>query len=129
MPSSITSRIFKTAWFHKVAKKAKITDAELCAAVRELMTGQGDDLGGGVFKKRLHNNQYRSIILAKAGQFWILEYLYAKSNRDNIQTDELQAFRLLAKSYASVTAVQLERLLLDHDLLEICHANQVTLQK
>lgn len=122
MPLPIVSRIFKTAWFHKAAKKAKITDAELCSAVRELMVGQGDDLGGGVFKKRLHNNQYRSIVLTKTGRFWVLEYLYAKNDRDNIQSDELQAFRLLAKSYEGVTVSQLKQLLLDHNLLEICHA-------
>jgi len=55
-------------------------------------------LGSGVFKKRLNNNLYRSIILAKGGKYWIYEYLFAKKNRENIESDELLAFRLLAKS-------------------------------
>ena len=126
---SPSARIFKTAWFHKAAKKAKVADTELCNAVRDLMAGHGDDLGGGVFKKRLHNNQYRSIILAKTGRFWVLEYLFAKNDRDNIQTDELQAFRLLAKSYVGITDIQLKQLLSQNDLLEICHANENTIQK
>jgi hypothetical protein len=45
--------VFKTAWFAKACKKARIPDDELCAAVRHVMLGQADDLGGGVFKKRL----------------------------------------------------------------------------
>lgn len=46
-------RIFKTAWFAKAAAKARIDDFELCTAIGQVMTGQADDLGGGVFKKRL----------------------------------------------------------------------------
>jgi hypothetical protein len=49
-------RAFKTAWFGKACKKAHITDTELCDAVREVLLGQADDLGGGVFKKRLKEN-------------------------------------------------------------------------
>jgi hypothetical protein len=45
-----TTRTFKTTWFAKVARKALIKDDELCDAIREVMKGQVDDLGGGVFK-------------------------------------------------------------------------------
>ena len=38
-----TARIFKTAWFTKAAKKARIRDEELCAALRQVMQGQADD--------------------------------------------------------------------------------------
>ncbi|TAK99235.1 MAG: type II toxin-antitoxin system RelE/ParE family toxin, partial [Aquabacterium sp.] len=34
MPKSPQSRVFKTARFSKDAKKARISDAELCAAIR-----------------------------------------------------------------------------------------------
>ena len=65
----LTMRTFKTAWFSKAAKKASIADTELCEAIRQVMQGQADDLGGGVFKKRLNNNLRRSIILAKGGRY------------------------------------------------------------
>jgi hypothetical protein len=55
-----------------------------------------DDLGGGVFKKRLNNKLHRSILLAKGGKYWIHEYRLAKKDRENIENDELRAFRLLA---------------------------------
>jgi hypothetical protein len=64
-------RTFKTAWFAKAARKAHLTDAELCSAIVQVMMGQVVDLGGGVYKKRLKKNQYRSIILARTGQFWV----------------------------------------------------------
>jgi hypothetical protein len=113
------ARIFKTAWFVKAARKARITDGELCEAVREAMQGQADDLGGGVFKKRLNRNMHRSIILAKGGGHWIYEYLFAKKDRANIDGEELDAFRKLAKVYASLTDRQLTALLDDKDLTEI----------
>ena len=62
------------------------------------MLGQADDLGGGVFKKRLNDNMHRSIILAKGGRHWLFEYLFAKKGRDNIEDDELAGFRVLAKA-------------------------------
>jgi len=80
----MTDRTFKTAWFAKAARKAHITDAELCKAIRQVALGQVDDLGGGVFKKRLNDNMYRSIVLAKSGEFWVFVYLFAKQDRENI---------------------------------------------
>lgn len=114
-------RAFKTAWFAKAARKARIGDDELCEAIREVISGQADDLGGGVFKKRLNRNMHRSIVLAKGGRHWIFAYLFAKKDRANIDEDELRDFRLLAKTYAELTDVQLAKLLEDGALREICH--------
>lgn len=113
-------RTFKTKWFTKAARKAGIGDEELCEAVAEARKGQADDLGGGVYKKRLGRNEYRSIILAEGGRTWIYAYLFAKKDRENIREDELKAFRKLATAYAKTTNDQLLRLLKDKDLTEIC---------
>jgi hypothetical protein len=124
MGSKPMDRIFKAARFSKDARKAKIRDVALCEAIRQVMQGQADDLGGGVFKKRLNDNLHRSIILAKGAKYWIYEFLYAKKDRDNISEDELLAFRLLAKSYATLTEPQLNQLLAADDLLEICNDDE-----
>ena len=121
MPLNELNRAFKTARFSKDAKKAKIKDVELCLAIQQVLLGQVDDLGGGVFKKRLNNNLHRSIILAKGGKYWIYEYLFAKKDRVNIENDELFAFRLLAKSYAGLSERQVGQLLVSGDFVEICH--------
>lgn len=93
------------------------------------MLGQVDDLGGGVYKKRLNDNMHRSIILAKGSQYWVYEYLFAKKNRDNIDDDELLAFRLLAKSYAGLQEHQVDQLLTNGDFVEICHDDKTEIQK
>jgi len=114
-------RVFKTAWFAKAAKKANISDSELCSAIRQVMQGKADDLGGGVFKKRLNDNMHRSIILTKGRHYWVYEYLFAKKDRDNIEADELSAFRDLAKSYAGLMDEQIARLVQSRQLEEICN--------
>jgi hypothetical protein len=35
-----TARAFKTAWFTKAARKARIKDDELCEAIEEVRKGQ-----------------------------------------------------------------------------------------
>jgi len=129
MPQTDINRVFKTSRFSKDAKKAKIKDVELCLAIHQVLLGQVDDLGGGIFKKRLNNNQYRSIILAKGGQYWIYEYLFAKKDRENIEDDELLAFRLLAKSYAGLSVRQVGQLLVNGDFVEICHDEKTEIQE
>lgn len=123
-PTGKARRVFKTAWFAKAARKASIKDDELCRAIKQVVDGQVDDLGGGVYKKRLNKNMHRSIILAEGKQFWMYEYLFAKKDRDNIAEDELADFRLLAKGYASISDAHLNQLLTDGDITEICHASE-----
>ena len=114
------ARTFKTAWFAKAARKALIDDDELCEAIAEVRKGQADDLGGGVFKKRLDKNRSRSIIVAKGRRYWVYAYLFAKKDRANIDEDELKAFRKVADLYARKTDVEIEKELKAKELLEIC---------
>ena len=124
-----TARAFKTAWFAKAARKARIKDAELCEAIEEVRKGQADALGGGVFKKRLNKNMHRSIILAKGGRIWIFEFLFAKKDQANIDDDDLDDFRALAKRYAALSEDQVAQLLEDKDLTEICHGDKTQVQE
>lgn len=85
----------------------------------EVMQGQADDLGGGVFKKRLNENMHRSIVLAKGGRNWVFAYLYAKKDRANIDADELATFKKLAQAYGRMTEAELASALSQRDLLEL----------
>jgi hypothetical protein len=87
------ARVFKTRWFSRAARKVSISDHDLCSAIGQLMLGQADDLGGGVFKKRIGNSQYRSIILAKGGRNWFFAYLFAKTEQTSKSTS-LRAFAI-----------------------------------
>jgi hypothetical protein len=121
-------RAFKTAWFAKAARR-RITDKQLCDAIEQTMRGQADDLGGGVFKKRLNDNRDRSIILAKGGVIWVYAYLFAKQDRGNIETDELAAFKKLAAAYGRKTEAEIQIEINNGDLQEICNDHQTDIQE
>jgi hypothetical protein len=116
-----SERAFKTAWFSKAARKERISDTELCSAIRQVMLGQADDLGGGVFKKRLGKNLYRSIVVARGGRYWVYAYLFAKKDMANIREDELVDFRALAALYARKKDIDITKELQFKELVEICH--------
>ncbi len=118
------SRAFKTKRFSKTADDAHISDQDLCAAVKEVMTGQAVDLGGGVYKKRINKNEHRSVLLAKGGKLWIYQHLFAKKDTANISQAELKAFKQLAKDYEKLTQEQLTHLIDSKDLQEICNEQE-----
>jgi len=117
-------RVFKTAWFSRASAKALISDAELCSAVRQVMLGQCDDLGGGVFKKRLSKNLARSIIVAKGGRYWDYVYLFAKKDKANIDKRDLADLRDLADVYARKSEAEIAEELHLEKIVEICRDNQ-----
>jgi hypothetical protein len=116
-------RVFKTAWFSKAARKARIAEVELCLAIRQVMLGQADDLGGGVFKKRLGKNLYRSIVVARGGRYWVFEYLFAKKDRANIEDTDLAKLRKLAKAYEMLTEQEVDKLIDECSWMEICNGD------
>ena len=91
--------------------------------------GQADDLGGGVFKKRLDKNSHRAIILANSRRSWVYTYLFAKNDYDNITTAELKGFRDLADLYDQKTDRDIGLELIAKELTEICHAYEDPVQK
>lgn len=113
-------RVFKTAWFTRAARKALIGDEELCRAVRQAMRGQADDLGGGVYKKRLDRNRQRSILLAKGRRFWVYAYLFAKKDGPNISQRELIGFRSVADLYGRKSESDIATELAQGEIVEIC---------
>lgn len=118
-------RAFKTKWFARAASKANITDSELCEAFKEIGLGQCDDLGGGVYKKRLNKNMHRSIVVAKGGRYWVYAYLFAKKDRENIDSKELKAFKDLADLYENKTVEDIDRELAGKELVEICNDKEI----
>jgi hypothetical protein len=96
-------RVYKTKPFARFANHEGIADEQLCDAVRRAEAGLIDaDLGGGVIKQRLaregkgKSGGFRSIVLFRRGANVFFVYGFAKSDQDNIQRNELKAFRKLA---------------------------------
>ncbi|CNH33204.1 type II toxin-antitoxin system RelE/ParE family toxin [Yersinia pekkanenii] len=118
------ARTFKTKWFNRAAKSHGITDTDLCLAMQVVMQGKVENLGGGVYKKRLNQNQDRSIILAKGGMCWVYAFLFAKQDMSNIDNTELADFRLLAKYYSELSGATVTALIVKKELMEICHGGK-----
>ncbi len=96
-------RIFKNKSFARFARKARITDGVLCAAIADASRGLVDAvLGGGVVKQRIarqgsgKSGGFRTIILLRTGERAFFVHGFAKNEQDNIRDDELSAFKLLA---------------------------------
>ena len=68
---------------------------------------------------------HRSIVLAKAGEYWVFAYLFAKKDRANIDDDEFLAFRKLAELYRRKTQAEIGT----GALLEICNDDQAQVQE
>jgi hypothetical protein len=114
------SRVFKTPDFADDAEKAGIADPELCKAARALDLGQGDNLGGGIWKKRLRLNNYRSIVLHKVGTWWVFQYLFAKNAADNIPPRDLKGYKKISKDLAAAPIGAFNELVASGELVEIC---------
>lgn len=118
------ARVFKSKGFARDARKAGIKDEELCKAAKELEGGKGEDLGGNVWKKRLNENRSRSIVATKPGSFWLFAYLFSKNDRENIDQDELEAFKKLSKDLGSKGIAGLEKMAIDGSAVEICNDDE-----
>ena len=94
----------KTKWFNKWARKNSIPDSSLLEALENLA---GDlstsNLGGGLFKVRTRrkgqgkSGGYRTIIAYKEMDKAIFIYGFSKSERNNLDKDELDSLKKLAK--------------------------------
>ena len=119
-------RIFKNKSFGRFADKAPITDPALREAVAEIERGLHDgDLGGGVFKKRIaragagKSGGFRTIVLYKVAQLAIFVFGFAKSDRDNIDDNEKEAFKKLAKEMLAYDDEALEKVVDSGVLIEV----------
>ena len=121
-------RVFKTKWFQRFARKEEIADAALLEAVARAEKGQIDaDLGGDVIKQRVARpgqgkaGGYRTIILFRQGERAVFMYGFAKSERDNIEDDEVKEFKEAAKHVLALTEKQLAALVRKGDFVEVKH--------
>lgn len=103
------------------AAVSAVSDGDSCKAVKELDAGQGDDLGGNVWKKRLDKNTRRGIVVKKVSDFGVFVYLFAKSERENIDDRELRDFKKLGRDFGKSKSVDIERMLGMKELMEICN--------
>lgn len=121
-------RVFKTRVFVRFARKAKLGDKALSGAVSEVERGLiNADLGGGVIKQRIarsgggKSGGFRTIILFKVRTRAVFVYGFEKSDRDNIDDEELKEFRRLADKMLSYNDADIKTALAAGALIEVQH--------
>lgn len=99
-------KTFKTKAFARFADRVGLVDGALLEAVQRANDGLVDaDLGGGVLKQRIartgggRSSGFRTIVLFRRDELAFFVYGFAKSDRENLRSDELAAFRVLADEY------------------------------
>ena len=119
-------RIFKTRIFARFARKVVLTDTALSNAMMDAKRGLIDaDLGGGVIKQRIarrgdgKSGGFWTIVLFRLQERAVFVYGFEKSARDNIQDDELQAFRRLARQMLSYDDTELAAAIKAGVLIEV----------
>lgn len=105
-------------WFGRFARKEKIKFSTLLEAVERIEAGQIDvDYGGGLFKQRIarlnsgKSGGFRSIILYRKGERAFFVFGYPKSERENLEDDEVANFKKVAKYVLGLTNEELEALI------------------
>jgi hypothetical protein len=119
-------RVFKTKWFRRFARREGIADAALCDAVARAARGQIDaDLGRGVIKQRVarpgqgRSGGYRTLIVYRARDRAIFVFGFAKSERDDLETDEFEDVKTTAKLLLAYTREQLDEAIVSDELWEV----------
>jgi hypothetical protein len=119
-------KVFKTRWFARFARQEKITDDGLREAIERAERGLIDaDLGGGLIKQRVarqgqgRSGGYRMIVAYRARERAVFLFGFAKSEQENISSDELAFLRELAKNWLAADTTKIRNEIEAGNLQEI----------
>jgi len=119
-------RLFKTKWFMRYARQEKLEDHSLCDAIERAERGLVDvDLGGGIIKQRVarkgqgRSGGYRLLIAYRSGKRAVFLYGFAKSERDNIEADELETLKEIGAAWLDAKRERLEYAIKEGILREV----------
>jgi hypothetical protein len=108
------------------ARRQQISDANLCESIRRAERGLVDaDLGGGVIKQRVarpgqgRSGGYRVLIAYRPKSRSVFLLGFAKSERGNVDDDELATARDIAKARLEADAKALARAIVEGLIQEV----------
>jgi hypothetical protein len=109
---------YKTKDFARRARKEKVSDDELRAAIKEIEAGRIDaDLGAYLIKQRVSQgkggraNSHRAIVATKDGDRIVFLHLFAKSDKANLSSTELKVYREIAGIMAGISQAAVDALI------------------
>ena len=119
-------RVFTTKVFARFARKERLDDRQLCEAIARAERGLVDaDLGGNLIKQRVarsgrgRSGGYRTVVAFRVSQRSVFLYVFAKSERDNIDDRELADLKKLARHYLGYSDAQIAMALEQTELREV----------
>jgi hypothetical protein len=119
-------RIFKTKMFVRYARRERIDDDSLREAIERAERGLVDgNLGGDVIKQRVarkgqgRSGGYRVVIAYRHGNRAVFLYGFAKSERENIDDDELATLRDIAAGWLKANDAKLKGAIADGVVQEV----------
>jgi len=99
----------KTKWFHKWIKKNSIADKLLLQTIENLSNNLSSiDLGSNLFKVRIpkqgkgKSSGFRTFVVYRESKMAIFIYGFSKNEKDNLDKNELQSFKKLAKDLSKI---------------------------
>jgi len=118
--------IFRTKWFARFARQERINDDTLLEAIRRAEHGLIDaDLGGGLIKLRVgrpgqgRSGGYRMIVAFRAKSRAFFVFAFAKSDRENIEPNELLVLRQVAATWLDASEKRIATGLEQDEIQEI----------
>ena len=124
-------RVYKVKVFARFQRRERIADASLVKAVRSAERGLVDaDLGGGLIKQRVarsgqgKSGGYRTVIAYRRGALAVFLLGFAKSERANIDDDELEELRGQARTFLRLSTDQIEVAITTDELTEVSYGDE-----
>ena len=124
-------RVYKVKVFARFQRRERIADASLAKAVRNAEDGLVDaDLGGGLIKQRVarpgqgKSGGYRTVIVYRRGNLAVFLLGFAKSERANIDDDELEELRGQARTFLRLSADRIEAAITADELTEVSYGGE-----
>jgi hypothetical protein len=124
-------RLFKLKAFARFQRREGIADTVLSKAMVSVEKGIIDaDLGGGLIKQRVarpgqgKRGGFRTIVAWRRGNRAIFLFGFAKSERENLNNDELAQWRRIGRAYLGLDDEGLEAAIAAHELMEVSYGEQ-----
>lgn len=124
-------RLFLMKNFRRFQRKEGIHDDALRDALRRASHGLLDaDLGGGLVKQRVarsgkgRSGGYRIVIAYRRGRRAVFLHGFAKSRKDNVRDDELEALREIGGMLLAASEDELEHMIADDRLMEVTYDDE-----
>ena len=121
-------RVYKIKGFARFQRRERITDASLAEAISGIERGLIDaDLGGGLIKQRVarpgqgKSGGFRTLIAYRRGERAVFLFGFAKSERANIDADELEEWRHVGRVYLGLDDNGIEAAITANELMEVSH--------